>query len=111
MLPGYHKKTNHFVLPISIKYVNNKQKLRGRKFVRTKFLKRQIYGYFYNNLRIDKPVKLTHLELNEYYRKQRIRRSNEYQKLMEENSWAKADLARYLGVSCAWLTIVIRELE
>jgi hypothetical protein len=111
MLPGYHKKKNHFILPVTIQYVDKKQKLMGRKFVRTKFLKRQIYGYFYNNLRIDKPEKLTRKELNEYYRKERIHRSKEYQKLMEENDWSKADLARYLGVSRAWVTIVMRELE
>jgi len=38
-------------------------------------------------------------------------RAGEYQKMIEENSWSKADLARYLGVSRAWVTIVMRELE
>jgi hypothetical protein len=80
-------------------------------FARTKLLKRQIYGYFYNNLRVDKPGKLTRQEMNEHYRKERIHRSEEYQKLMKENGWSKADLARYLGVSPAWVTMVMRELE
>ena len=110
-LPGYPKNKNHFVLPVSIQYVDNKQKLRGRKFVRTKFLKRQIYGYFYNNLRIDKPDKLTRKDLNEFYREERIHRSQEYQKLMKENGWSRADLARHLGVSRAWVTIVMRDLK
>jgi DNA-binding XRE family transcriptional regulator len=79
--------------------------------VRTKFLKRRIYGYFYNNLRIKKPEKLTREELNDYYRKERVNRSIEYQTMMEENGWTKADLARHLGVSRAWVTIVMRELE
>ena len=76
-----------------------------------KFLKRRIYGYFYNNLRINKSEGLTREELNDYYRKERINRSIEYQKMIEENSWSKANLARYLGVSRAWVTIVMRELE
>jgi hypothetical protein len=73
-------------------------------------LKRQIYGYFYNNLRISKPERLTREELYDHYRKERINKSLEYQKLIEANGWSKAELARYLGVSRAWVTIVMREL-
>jgi len=109
-LPGYNKKTNHFILPVIIRYVDNKQRHRDGNFIRTKFLKRQVYGYFYNNLRIIKPGKLTRQELNDYYRKERILRSKEYQKLMEANGWSKAELARHLGVSRAWVTMVMREL-
>jgi hypothetical protein len=109
--PGYHKETNHFILPVLIRYVDNKQNLRDNKFAQTKFLKRQIYGYFYNNLRIDKSDKLTRKELNESFRKERIRRSKEYQKLIEDNGWSKADLARHLGVSRAWVTMVMREVK
>ena len=110
-LPGYNKKTNHFILPVQIRYVDNKQKLRGSDYARTKFLKRRIYGYFYNNLRINKTDKLTREELNDYYRNERIKKVTEYQKLMTKHGWTKADLARYLGVSHAWVTIVMRELE
>jgi hypothetical protein len=110
VLPGYNKKTNHFILPVHIQYIDNKQQLRRSDFARTKFLKRRIYGYFYNNLRINKPEGLTREELNDYYRKERINRSIEYKKMIEDNSWTKADLARHLGVSRAWVTIVMREL-
>ena len=79
--------------------------------MRTKFLKKHIYGYFYNNLRVNKPEKLTREELYDHYRKERIDKSIEYQKMMEENHWSKADLARHLGVSRAWITIVMRELN
>jgi hypothetical protein len=79
--------------------------------VRTKFLKRRIYGYFYNNLRINKPEGLTREKLHDYYRQQRIKKATEYQKLIKDNGWGKADLARYLGVSRAWVTIVMRELD
>ena len=109
-LPGYNKKTNHFILPVSIQYVDNKQKLRDRKFVRTKFKKRHIYGYFYNNLRINKPEKLTREELHGYFKQKRIDRTKEYQKLITDNNWSKADLARHLGISRARITIVMREL-
>jgi biotin operon repressor len=30
---------------------------------------------------------------------------------IKNNNWSKADLARHLGVSRAWVTIVMRELE
>jgi hypothetical protein len=33
------------------------------------------------------------------------------QKLIEDNDWTRAELARYLGISRAWVTIVMRELE
>ena len=79
--------------------------------MRTKFLKRRIYGYFYNNLRINKPVKLTQEELRDYYRNERIKKITEYHELMQKHGWSKADLARHLGFSRAWVTIVMRELE
>ena len=40
----------------------------------------------------------------------KINKSLEYQKLMAKHGWNKADLARHLGVSRAWVTIVMREL-
>jgi hypothetical protein len=109
-LPGYNKKTNHFILQICIQYINNKQQLRRSNYVRTKFLKRRIYGYFYNNLRVNKTDKLTSEQLRDHYRNERIRKVTEYQELMTKHSWSKADLARHLGVSRAWVTIVMREL-
>jgi DNA-binding XRE family transcriptional regulator len=78
--------------------------------VRTKFLKRRIYGYFYNNLRVNKTDKLTREQLRAYYRNERIKKVTEYQELMQKQGWSKADLARHLGVSRAWVTIVMREL-
>jgi hypothetical protein len=66
---------------------------------------------FSNNLRINKPEGLTREELHDYYRQQRNKKAAEYQKMIEENGWSKADLARHLGVSRAWVTIVMRELE
>ena len=109
-LPGYNKKTNHFYLPVHIQYIDNKQQLRRSDYTRTKFLKRRIYGYFYNNLRINKADKLTREQLRDHYRNERINQVIEYQEMMTKHGWSKADLARHLGVSRAWVTIVMREL-
>ena len=65
---------------------------------------------FYRN-RGQKGVKFTREELQAYWHAKSTVRSMEYQKLIEENSWSKADLARHLGVSRAWVTIVMRELN
>jgi len=35
-------------------------------------------------------------------------RSAEYERLMQENGWSRAELARQLGVSRAWVTTVLR---
>ena len=110
-LPGYNKKTNHFILPVRIQYVANKHQLRHSNYLRTKFKKRRIYGYFYNNLRVNKTDKLTREQLRDHYRNERINKVTEYQALMTKHGWSKADLARHLGVSRAWVTIVMRELE
>ena len=110
-LPGYNKKTNHFYLSVHIQYIDNKQQLRRSDYARTKFLKRRIDGYFYNNLRVNKTDKLTREQLRDHYRNERINKVTEYQELMTKHGWSKADLARHLGVSRAWVTIVMRELE
>ena len=56
-------------------------------------------------------VKFTREELQKYWHAKSKARSIEFQKMIEENNWSKADLARYLGVSRAWVTIVMRELR
>ena len=69
----------------------------------------EIVATFYRNRGL-KGVKFTREELQAYwYAKSKVR-SIEYQKMMDENDWSKADLARYLGVSRAWVTVVMREL-
>ena len=77
-LPKYHKK-NHLISPVLIQYVDNEQELKDRKIINTKFLKRHIYDYFYNNLRIDKAEKLTREELNNYYLEECVKCTTEYQ--------------------------------
>jgi hypothetical protein len=64
---------------------------------------------FYRN-RGNAGVKFTREELQKYWHAKSKVRSMEYQKLIKDNDWSKADLARYLGVSRAWITIVMREL-
>jgi hypothetical protein len=57
---------------------------------------------FYRN-RGQKGVKFTREELQAYWQAKSTDRASEYQKLIEENGWSKADLARHLGVSRAWV--------
>ena len=53
---------------------------------------------FYRN-RGQKGVKFTREELHAYWQAKSTVRSMEYQKLIADNNWSRADLARYLGVS------------
>ena len=64
----------------------------------------------FNRNRGLKGVKFTREELQAYWQAKSTARADEYQKMIEENGWSKADLARHLGVSRAWVTIVMREL-
>ncbi len=59
----------------------------------------------YNNLLVDKPIKLTNEKLLK-----RTEKVKEYKRLMINNEWTKADLARHLGVSRAWVTTVMKAL-
>jgi len=40
-----------------------------------------------------------------------IDRANEFKKLMEQNHWSRAELARQLNVSRAWITRVMRSIS
>ena len=42
------------------------------------------------------------------HRETREERANRFQLLMDENDWTRAELARQLGVSRAWVTRVLR---
>ena len=65
---------------------------------------------FYRNRGL-KGVKLTREELQAYWQVKRTTRAVEFEKMLKDNDWSQADLARYLGVSRAWITIVMRELR
>ena len=51
---------------------------------------------------------MTHSARREHQKQQRIVRAQEYQGLLEKNGWTRAELARRLGVSRAWVTTVLR---
>jgi DNA-binding Xre family transcriptional regulator len=38
-------------------------------------------------------------------------RAVEFEKILIDNHWSQADLARYLGVSRAWVTILMQEVK
>ena len=41
-------------------------------------------------------------------RETQVERAARFQRLMDENGWSRAELARQLGVSRAWVTKVLR---
>ncbi|MEJ2637192.1 MAG: helix-turn-helix transcriptional regulator [Calditrichia bacterium] len=47
-------------------------------------------------------------ELMEIYAARKQQRADSYQKLMNDNHWTRADLARHLGVSRAWVSKVLK---
>ena len=52
--------------------------------------------------------RLTLHEIREQEKLQRLARAKEYQGLLDKNGWTRAELARQLGVSRVWVTIVLR---
>ena len=54
---------------------------------------------------------LTIQEVREQENRQRIARAMEYQGLLDKHSWTRAELARQLGVSRAWVSTVLRNLD
>jgi hypothetical protein len=53
--------------------------------------------------------RLTLLEHREHEKQQRMARAKEYQGLLDRNGWSRAELARQLGVSRAWVTTVLHK--
>ncbi len=45
----------------------------------------------------------------EHQKQQRLARTKEYQAVLDKNDWSKAELARQLGVSRAWVTTVLND--
>jgi len=54
---------------------------------------------------------LTLQEVREKEKRQRLARAREYQGLMDKNGWTRAELARQLGVSRSWVTMVIKSID
>ena len=74
----------------------------------------RISADFYTNRRIGKTNKNTRLTRAEYLDKcidRREGRAYEFHQLMNENGWTRADLAKYLGVSRAWISRVLNARE
>ncbi len=103
------EKTNRIILPFQIRYMQYKQGGTYYYFPEVTIENGRLNATFYRNRGL-KGVKFTREELQAYWQAKSTVRAGEYQKLIEENGWNKADLARHLGVSRAWVTIVMREL-
>lgn len=55
--------------------------------------------------------RLTLSQLRQKWVDAKLKRAKEYQKLIDENGWTKAELARQLGVSQVWVTRVLKKLS
>jgi Mor family transcriptional regulator len=103
------EKTNRITLPFKIRYMQYKQGGTHYYFPEVTIENGRLNATFYRN-RGQKGVKFTREELQAYWQAKSTVRSKEYEKLIEENGRSKADLARHLSVSRAWVSIVMREL-
>ena len=54
---------------------------------------------------------LTKCQKNELRRRKKETRYEHFIRLLERNDWTRAELARYLGVSRAWVTTVLNNLD
>ncbi len=103
------EKTNRIILPFKIRYMQYKQGGTYYYFPEVTIENGRLNTTFYRNRGL-KGVKFTREELQAYWQAKSTVRAGEYQKMIEDNNWSRADLARHLGVSRAWVTIVMREL-
>ena|GEM_PF-2352019 len=55
--------------------------------------------------------RLTKSERRELEIQKKEARAEEYIRLLERHEWSRAELARYLGVSRAWVTTVLNNLD
>jgi len=52
---------------------------------------------------------LTKCQKNEFRRRKKESRYEHFIRLLERNDWTRAELARYLGVSRAWVSTVLNK--
>ena len=103
-------KANHFALPVQIRYIPYKKGIRHYYFPEFAIESGTIIASFYRK-QGHTIVKYTKQQLKDFWQIKNQSRAQEFERILEENAWTKADLARYLGVSRAWVTIVMREIK
>ena len=54
---------------------------------------------------------LTKCQKNELKKRKKETRAEHYIRLLERHEWSRAQLAKYLGVSRAWVTTVLNNLD
>jgi hypothetical protein len=102
--------TNRITLPFNNRYTQYKQGGTYYYFPQVSIDNGRLNVVFYRN-RGRKGVKFSRDELQKYWQVNKTARAVEFEKMLNENNWSKADLARHLGVSRAWVTIVMREYD
>jgi len=55
--------------------------------------------------------RLTVFERRELEKRKKEARVEEYLRLLERHEWSRSQLAKYLGVSRAWVTTVLRNID
>jgi len=103
------EKTNRIILSFKIRYMQYKQCVTYYYFPQVSIENGRLNVVFYRN-RGRKGVKFSRDELQKYWQVKSTARAVEFEKMLNENNWSKADLARHLGVSRVWVTMVLREL-
>ena len=110
-LLGRGQKANTFELVVRITYHQYKYNLKFKNNLNIRIQNGGILADFYTNRRVLKTNENTRLTKAEYldqYKKSKQVRVEKYQELMFQNKWTQSELARYLGVSRAWVSKVIR---
>jgi hypothetical protein len=103
-------KTNQISIIIKIRYIPYKQGVKYYYFPQVSVKNGTIFAHFYRK-QGHKNVKYSKEQLRESWQLKSQSRAKEFEKIMDKNGWSKADLARYLGVSRAWVTQAMNKLK
>ncbi|NQV14567.1 hypothetical protein HQ531_03845 [bacterium] len=113
MLRGRGQNANTYHISLELSYYDNSTVLRSGEellpSVGESALKVAIFRTLPLKLRTPDD-RLTLPELRQKRREARLNRAQEYQQLIDDNGWTRAELTRHLGVSLAWVTIVLKNV-
>ena len=104
------KVKNPIPVPISIRNIQYNQNLMTIPLLTIKDGKMTVFLPISANSRNrcePRPHRLTISERREFEKQKKEVRFEEYIRLLERHEWSRADLARYLGASRAWVSMVL----
>jgi len=103
-------KANYSTIPIKILYVPYKQGIRNYYLPEIAIKNGAIVANFYRK-QGHTTVKYTKQQIKDSWKIKNQARAREFERILKYHDWTKAKLARHLGVSRAWVTIVLNELK